>query len=217
MTHGNGDQAVVDPPADIRPSRLRVVDVHKSFRGRPVLRGIDLTVEPGRLTGLIGEPGAGKTTLLRVLAGEIHADQGHTVASGTLGYCPQRVVMDDDLTVEQHLRFFRRAHRVGSLDRAAELCARLGVRTHLHTCVGLLSRTVRQRLNVILSLIHEPDIVLFDEPHHGFDRANLRIFWEIVDTIRENGGSVIITGDRVRESARFDHLFDLVSGRLCPR
>lgn len=179
-----------------------------------MLRGVDLDIEPGRLIGIIGESGAGKSTLLRILAGEIHPDQGHSAMTGTLGYCPQRLVMDDDLTVEQHLRFFRRAYRAVSLDRAGELCVALGVEAHLHTCVGLLSRTIRQKLNVVLALMHNPEIVLFDEPYQCFDRRDHDTFWTIVDMVRAAGTAIVIAGHLAREPQRFDQVFTLHGGRL---
>jgi len=94
---------------------LRVVDLHKAFRGRPVLSGIDFELQPGELFGIIGENGAGKSTLLRILAGELAADRGDLIYAGTLGYCPQTIVLNDELTVEQHLRFFQRAYRLRRL------------------------------------------------------------------------------------------------------
>jgi ABC-type multidrug transport system ATPase subunit len=195
-------------------TRLRVVDVHKSFRDRPVLAGVGFDLAPGQLTGIVGESGAGKSTLLRILAGEIHADRGHAATDGMLGYCPQRIVMDDDLTVEQHLRFFKRAYRIASLDRADRLSGILGLDTHLHTCVGLLGRTARQKLNVVLSLMHEPDVVLFDEPYQGFDHRNRGLFWEIVEELRGRGSAVVLAGHVAHEPGRFDQLFSLRGGRL---
>ena len=97
----------------------------KSFGRRRVLAGVDLNVAPGELLSVAGENGTGKTTLLRILAGDLRPDSG-SVATGGPAYCPQTVVLDEALTVDQRLRCFQAAYGIASLARAQELIERLG-------------------------------------------------------------------------------------------
>jgi ABC-type multidrug transport system ATPase subunit len=193
---------------------LRVVDLHKSFRGRPVLSGVDFELRQGELFGIIGENGAGKSTLLRILAGELAADRGDIIYGGTLGYCPQKIVLNDELTVEQHLRFFQRAYRLPGLLRAHELVERLGYDQHRGTRAGVLSGGTRQKLNLTIALMHDPDIVLMDEPYQGFDWDNYLNFWSIAEELREQGRTVLIISHIAHDIERFDRLRRLRSGTL---
>jgi ABC-2 type transport system ATP-binding protein len=193
---------------------LRVVDLHKAFRGRRVLSGIEFELQPGELFGVIGENGAGKSTLLRILAGELAADRGDIIYAGTLGYCPQKIVLNDELTVEQHLRFFRRAYRLPGLLRAHELVERLGFGQYRGTRAGLLSGGTRQKLNLTIALMHDPDIVLMDEPYQGFDWDNYLNFWDIAGELRDQGRTVLIISHIAHDIERFDRLYGLRGGRL---
>lgn len=89
--------------------------VHKSYGRHSVLRGVRLGVEAGQLVAVVGENGAGKSTLLKILAGTLSADSGEVRLAGTLGYCPQDPVVNDNLTVGQHLRYFAAAYGLSSL------------------------------------------------------------------------------------------------------
>ncbi|HEY6540071.1 MAG TPA: ATP-binding cassette domain-containing protein [Ktedonobacteraceae bacterium] len=100
---------------------LRSQDLRKSFRRRKVLRGVTFSVYRGSLIGIVGENGAGKSTLLRILAGELQPDGGQVFRYGLMGYCPQAVNLNDSLTVEQHLDYFRAAYRISDLNYANTL------------------------------------------------------------------------------------------------
>ena len=193
---------------------LRVVDLHKAFRSRPVLSGVEFELQQGELFGIIGENGAGKSTLLRILAGELAADRGDIIYAGTLGYCPQNIVLNDELTVEQHLRFFQRAYRLPGLMRAHELVEQLGFDQHRGTRAGLLSGGTRQKLNLTIALMHDPDIVLMDEPYQGFDWDNYLNFWDIAGKLRDLGRTVLIISHIAHDIERFDRLRRLRNGQL---
>ncbi|WP_432034830.1 ABC transporter ATP-binding protein [Streptomyces cucumeris] len=202
---------------DAPPPALRAHDVHKSYGRHHVLRGADLTVAPGQLVAVVGENGAGKSTLLKTLAGTLPVDRGEVRLSGTLGYCPQDPVLNASLTVEQHLRYFAAAHHLPDLHRGHELVRLLGYEHYEQTVAGELSGGTRQKLNLTLSLLHDPDMLLLDEPYQGFDWETYLRFWDLVDDLRTRGKAIVVITHLVFEQDRFDVLADLTDGRLTPR
>ena len=141
---------------------LEARQVRKAYRGHQVLRGVDLAVRPGQLVAVVGENGAGKSTLLKILSGTLAADGGEVRLGGRLGYCPQDPVLNDSLTVAQHLRYFAAARRLPGLDRAEELVSRLGYEEARGQVAGELSGGTRQKLNLTLALLHDPGVLLLD-------------------------------------------------------
>jgi len=196
---------------------LQMEHVTKRFTGSVALSDASIHVERGEVHALIGENGAGKSTLLKTLAGTVPADTGEVTLSGTLGYCPQDPVLNAALTVEQHLRFFAAAHRLPDLDRARELVRLLGYERYEQTVAGELSGGTRQKLNLTLSLLHDPDVLLLDEPYQGFDWETYLRFWDLVDDLRTRDRAIVVITHLVFEQTRFDLLADLADGRLTPR
>jgi ABC-type multidrug transport system ATPase subunit len=209
---GTGDQAGASPGA-----LLEARDVRKSYGRHEVLRGVDLAAGPGQLVAVVGENGAGKSTLLKILAGTLAADSGTVTLAGTLGYCPQDPVLNDNLTVEQHLRYFAAAGRLPSLDLASELISQLGYDQYRQETAGSLSGGTRQKLNLTLALMHDPGVLLLDEPYQGFDWETYLRFWDLTDGLRARGKAIVIITHLVFEQDRFDLLADLSGGRLTRR
>ncbi|MFI7038584.1 ABC transporter ATP-binding protein [Microbispora rosea] len=195
-------------------SVLRVRDVRKSYRGGPVLRGVDLDLPPGRVVGIVGENGAGKTTLLRVLAGDLRPDGGSVRHGGRIGHCPQETVLHDAFTVEQHLRFFQVAYGLESLRRAEELMEALRFSGSRRARPGTLSGGTRQKLNLVLALMHDPDVLLLDEPYQGFDWETYVRFWDLAEELRGRGRSVLVVSHLAYDAARLDMLHRLEGGVL---
>jgi ABC-2 type transport system ATP-binding protein len=209
----SGDDQASVPPGTLLEAR----DVRKSYGRHEVLRGADLAVGAGQLVAVVGENGAGKSTLLKILAGTLAADGGTVALAGTLGYCPQDPVLNDNLTVEAHLRYFAAAYRLPALDRAGELVGQLGYAAHRREPAGSLSGGTRQKLNLTLALMHDPDVLLLDEPYQGFDWETYLRFWELVAGLRARGKAIVIITHLVFEQDRFDLLADLSGGRLIRR
>jgi ABC-2 type transport system ATP-binding protein len=207
-----GDRAST-PPGTLLEAR----DVRKSYGRHEVLRGVDLAVGAGQLVAVVGENGAGKSTLLKILAGTLAADSGTVALNGTLGYCPQDPVLNDNLTVEQHLRYFAAAYRLPALDRADELVGQLGYGQHRREPAGALSGGTRQKLNLTLALMHDPGVLLLDEPYQGFDWETYLRFWDLVTGLRARGTAIVIITHLVFEQDRYDLLTDLSGGRLTRR
>ncbi len=196
---------------------LEACDVYKAYGRHQVLNGADLEVRAGQMVAVVGENGAGKSTLLRILAGTLAADRGEVRVAGTLGYCPQDPVLNDNLTVGQHLRYFAAARRLASLNRAGELMDLLRFGQFKDQTAGALSGGTRQKLNLTLALLHDPDVLLLDEPYQGFDWETYLRFWDVVGNLRGRGKAVVIITHLVFEQDRFDVLSDLADGRLTQR
>jgi len=148
---------------------LEARGVHKAYGRHQVLRGANLAVKSGQLTAVVGENGSGKSTLLKIPAGALAADRGNVWLTGTIGYCPQDLVLNENLTVDQHLRYFAAAYRLPTLQRGGTLVDMLGFGQLRRHVVGALSGGTRQKLNLTLALLHDPDVLLLDEPYQGFD------------------------------------------------
>lgn len=196
---------------------LEARDVHKAYGRHRVLKGAELAVQAGQLVAVVGENGAGKSTLLKILAGTLAADRGEVRLTGTLGYCPQDPVVNENLTVGQHLAYFAAAYRLPSLRRADELAELLGFADSRKVTAGALSGGTRQKLNLTLALLHDPDVLLLDEPYQGFDWETYLRFWDVVSDLRSRGKAVVIITHLVFEQDRFDVLADLAEGRLTRR
>jgi ABC-2 type transport system ATP-binding protein len=202
---------------DGRGTVLEARNVHKAYGRHQVLNGAGLEVTAGQLVAVVGENGSGKSTLLRILAGTLAADRGEVQVAGTLGYCPQDPVVNDSLTVGQHLRYFAAARRLASLDRADELLGLLRFGQFRDQVAGALSGGTRQKLNLTLALLHDPDVLLLDEPYQGFDWETYLRFWDVVSDLRGRGKAIVIITHLVIEQDRFDVLADLAGGRLTIR
>ncbi|KES06006.1 ABC transporter [Streptomyces toyocaensis] len=195
---------------------LRVTAVRKSFGSREVLRGVSFEARAGQLVGIVGENGAGKTTLLRILSGDLRPDDGRVDLLGTRGYCPQHPVLDEELTMRQHLRLFQVAYRLPGPGRALRLIEGLSAAGYLDTPVKFLSGGTLQKLNLVLALMHDPDVVLLDEPYQGFDWETYLRFWDLAQELRGRGRTVIIISHLAHDAARLDVLHQLHDGVLGP-
>ncbi len=195
---------------------LQVTDVRRAFGRRQVLERIDFALSAGELAGVVGENGAGKTTLLRILAGELKPDAGWVITRGRLGYCPQRTVLNEALTVDQHLRYFQRAYQLDDVRLAGELIERLGFDKYRRSRVRTLSGGTRQKLNLTLALMHDPSVVLLDEPYQGFDWETYLHFWELAAELRDRGRSLLVISHLNHDIERLDTAYRLADGVVAP-
>jgi ABC-type multidrug transport system ATPase subunit len=203
---------------------LRAVDVRKSFhRGIPprrrtveVLTGASLMVCKGELVGLVGENGSGKSTLMQIMVGLLGRDAGRVWQEGRLGYCPQLPMLWDKLTVDEHFELFARAY--GLDDEARErsvgaLLEELQFGRYRHYRVEELSGGTRQKLNLALALMHEPSLLLLDEPYSGFDWETYVRFWEMSERRRDAGMGILIVSHLLAERERLDRVYELRDGK----
>jgi len=184
-----------------------------AFLRRTVLRGASLSVAGGTITGVVGENGSGKTTLLRILAGLTAPDVGEVNVVGRIGYCPQDTELFQLLTVREHLRLFASALEIPAWEAEAEqLATRLALRPYLDTLVRNASGGTRQKLNLALALLGDPDVLLLDEPYAAFDWQTYEAFWELAAELRKRGKAVLLVSHLVHDRKRVDQLWELSDG-----
>lgn len=193
---------------------LAARNIHKSFGRRRVLAGLDLEIAAGELVAVVGENGTGKTTLLRILAGDVRPDAGTVAIQGRPGYCPQTVVLDEALTVDQNVRYFQAAYGIRGTGRADELIERLGYAGCRDERAGTLSGGTKQKLSLTLALMHDPPVLLLDEPYQGFDWQTYLAFWELTGELRDRGTATVVISHLVFDHERFDRICHLRDGRI---
>ncbi len=203
---------------------LRAEGVQKTFhrgiwprrRTVEVLKGASLMVCVGELVGLVGENGSGKSTLMQIVVGLLGRDGGSVEQPGRLGYCPQTPMLWEKLTVDEHFELFARAYDLDqeARERAVEgLLEELQFERYRGYRVEELSGGTRQKLNLALALMHEPALLLLDEPYSGFDWETYVRFWEMSERRRDAGMGILIVSHLLAERERLDRVYELRDGR----
>ena len=204
---------------------LAVEGVQKSFRRRfslrpqvnHVLRGVTFSLPRASIVGLVGENGSGKSVLMKIIAGLMEADGGSISLDGRLGYCPQEPLLYDKLTCEETFRLF--GHAYGLEDGESESAAEkyfdlLDFSRFRGELVENLSGGTRQKLNLSIALMHEPSLLLLDEPYSGFDWETYLKFWELTGSLRAAGTTVLIVSHFIEEQSHFDRIIHLKDGAI---
>jgi ABC-2 type transport system ATP-binding protein len=189
--------------------------LRKSYRGRPALRGIDLDLERGTVHALLGPNGAGKTTLVSVLSTVVRPDggtarvAGHDVVRqaasvrGVIGLAGQHAAVEPRLTGRENLQIFGRLSGLGArTSRAAAdgALARLGLDQVADRLAGTYSGGTRRRLDLAVSIVARPALVLMDEPSTGLDPLSRRQLWDAVIELTEAGTDVLLTTQYLEEA-----------------
>jgi ABC-2 type transport system ATP-binding protein len=203
---------------------LHVADVTRTFhRGPPwqrrtvrVLRGASLDVRAGELVGLVGENGSGKSTLMQIIVGLLARDTGTVERPPRLGYCPQLPLLWDKLTVAEHFELFAQGYELDETTAARSrdvLLDELQFARYAGYRVEELSGGTRQKLNLALALLHEPQLLLLDEPYAGFDWETYLRFWEMAEQRRSQGMGILIISHLLAERDRLTRVYELRDGR----
>ena len=191
--------------------------------GREVLHGIDVEIEPGRVTGLLGPSGSGKTTLMRAVVGaQIIASGnvevlGFPAGSATLrsrvGYQTQAPSVYADLTVAENIAYFAEIVAVGR-EQIVTTLAVVGLHGHEDQLAGTLSGGELARLSLAAALLNQPDVLVLDEPTVGLDPVLRRDLWEMFHALAQTGATVVVSSHVMDEADRCDYLLLLREGRV---
>ena len=182
--------------------KLELKDIHKSFDGKEVLKGINFSVESGRALGLLGRNGAGKTTSIRIIMDIFRANAGEVLLDGKLfepskkqvGYLPEERGMYPKKTVLEQMVYFARLRGLDkktAVESAKKWLGRLQIAVHEKLKMDTLSKGNQQKVQLATTLVCDPDIVVLDEPFSGLDPVNSQI---LKDVIRERiaSGKIVI-------------------------
>lgn len=182
-----------------------------------VLNGVSIELSSGEIVGIVGENGSGKSTLLQILVGTLDADAGSITRSATVGWCPQDSLLYDRLTVEETFRLFGEAYGLSGDEITAgrdRLAAQLDFERFLDYRIDHLSGGNRRKVDLSIALLHDPDVLLLDEPYTGFDWETYLAFWELTEDLKERGTAVAVISHLINERDRFDRIYELREGRL---
>jgi len=211
------------------PALISVERLSRRFGETWALREVSLEVRRGELFAVVGGDGAGKTTLMQTLCAILDPTEGRVSVAGldsvadaakitsALGYMSQAYSLYADLTVAENLRFFGALHRVPEADfvaRVARLLHFAGLEPFVDRLVKNLSGGMQKKLALCCSLIHEPKIVVLDEPSLGVDPRSRRELWRILEDYRAGGRTVVIATSYMDEAERCDRVALLSDGRV---
>jgi len=208
---------------------LELRDLVRSWDGRPALRGLSLVLEAGGTLGLIGPDGAGKTTAMRIACGLLRADAGSSHVLGhdslrespairpLLGYMPQRFSLYPDLSVDENLRFFSELHGLSTAERLRQrerLLAFSRLEPFTRRRAGALSGGMKQKLALACTLLHQPRLLILDEPTTGVDPVSRQEFWALLKDLAEGGMALWVSTPYMDEAERCGHIQLLHEGRV---
>lgn len=195
----------------------KTADLTKSYGKKKVLRGCSLTVKRGERVGLIGENGSGKSTFLKCLMGFTSSGSGTVELKGIIGYCPQDNLLNKKYTVAEHLSLARAIYQKRgkiSGEYVAHILSQFKLLPYMDTLIGSLSSGTVQKVKLVTSIYHNPDIVLLDEPYDGFDWQMYRVFWEVMADMKSKNIAVLMISHLIYDYRKFDKIFALKEGRL---
>lgn len=206
---------------------IHAVGLAKAFGDRPAVRGLSIDVPVGTIYGFLGPNGSGKTTTIRMLCGLLTPDAGegsclgHDLLTETakikrdVGYMPQRFGLYEDLTVRENLAFVARLYDLPQPRRAVdEVITRMDLGDRTRQLAGELSGGWKQRLTLASCILHNPRLLLLDEPTAGVDPKARREFWEEIHTLARDGITVLVSTHYTDEAERCDQIGYLSFGRL---
>jgi ABC-2 type transport system ATP-binding protein len=212
------------------PLAIDVNDLSKSFGPVRAVNNISIRIEQGHITGFLGPNGSGKTTTLRMLCGLLTPDSGAGQVLGLdfpreaaaikrqTGYMTQRFSLYEDLTIEENLLFVARVY---GLDRVAarvgDTLGKLGLAHRRKQLAGQLSGGWKQRLALAAAVMHEPRLLLLDEPTPGVDPQARRDFWDEIHRLADEGMTVLVSTHYMDEAERCHEIAYIFNGTLIAR
>lgn len=203
---------------------IEVRGLVKHYGLKPVLRGLDFSLLKGEFVSLVGPNGAGKTTFLRVLTSLTRPTAGLIQIAGVpipggesrirslIGVVAHQPMLYGDLTAEENLRFFGRMYDLAAInDRVEEALRLVGLYTVRGELLRAFSRGMQQRLAIARAILHEPQLLLFDEPHTGLDQDAAKILDDLLVEVASQGRTVVMTSHDLARAHRLSSRVDILS------
>jgi ABC-2 type transport system ATP-binding protein len=202
----------------------------KRFGEKIAVDHVDIAVPQGEVWGFLGPNGSGKTTTIRMLCGLLNADDGSGTCLGfdvrtqseqikrQVGYMTQRFSFWEDLSIRENLDFVARVYELPDRDaRVRKTLERLGLVQRQRQLAGELSGGWKQRLALAACMLHEPKLLLLDEPTAGVDPKARRDFWEEIHALSEQGLTVLVSTHYMDEAERCDRIVYILNGKMIAR
>lgn len=209
---------------------ITVQKLVKRFGLKTVLRGLDFQVEQGEFVALLGPNGAGKTTFLRILSSLSRPSMGNVRIAGynlpnqaaavrsRLGVVSHLPLLYGDLTAEENLRFYARMYGVQKIDeRTLEVLDLVGLKHRRRDLARTFSRGMQQRLAIGRAVLHDPEVMLFDEPHTGLDQDACSMLDSVLREVAARGRTVVMTSHDLSRAADLASRFDILSRGVITR
>jgi ABC-type multidrug transport system ATPase subunit len=195
---------------------LEIADVWKYYGDFPALREVKLSIAPGSTLALLGRNGAGKTTLLRIVAGLSRPSRGSIKIQGSMGLLGHGIALYDELTAFENLTLFGRLYDLPDpRKRAEEMLERVGLARVRDGLAREFSRGMRQRLAVGRAFLHDPEVLLLDEPFTALDDRAIAVLQSMIQEMRDRGRTIIMSTHQLREALELaSHVALLQRGQI---
>lgn len=208
---------------------IRVSDLVKTYGSLRAVDGVSFEIAPGETFGLLGPNGAGKSTTISIASGALRPDSGTVVlgdggdpgAASTrrlLGVAPQSLALYEDLTGEENLRFFGRLYGLGGRELSSSVARALdfsGLAERRKGRVSTYSGGMKRRLNMAAALVHEPAVIIFDEPTVGIDPQSRNHIFDCIEHLKSDGRTILYTTHYMEEAQRLcDRVAVMDKGRI---
>ena len=208
---------------------LKINNIKKRYGNNEALKGVSLDIYKGEILGLLGVNGAGKTTLSSIIATLHPPTEGDLLYAGksiyddvanyrySIGYCPQKPNLHPELTLEQNLRFSGSYYGMTDAqidDRLAQLVKQFSLERYLHEKANVLSGGYKQRFMIARALMHNPQLVILDEPTVGLDPHIRRQLWQQIKELKQSGVTVILTTHYLDEAEQLSDRVCVLDGGL---
>lgn len=206
---------------------IHVKNVSHSFGKEKVLDNVNLLIQEGEIFGLLGPSGAGKTTLVKLIVGILEATQGEIVISGKavaslelltdIGYMAQADALYSELSAKENLQFFAQIYRLKKQmqrERIDNVLKVVGLSDHANKTINQFSGGMKRRLSLSIALLHQPKLLILDEPTVGIDPVLRQSIWSELRKLKEDGMTIIVTTHVMDEAEKCDRLAMLRDGRI---